>query len=135
MTSINLDNTMERTYKNDGQHAEQVFIYTLTGKIVKASNKPAKDGGDFEDIQIKSQKASICRGTDLKAHLAEDGAKRYAYVTKDFAKAYIMDRTEYTDFIENFGAVTRESAKNGGHEKIRLRAESQKMREWLGERA
>lgn len=135
MTSITIDNTMPRTYKNNGQHAEQVFIYTLTGQIVKASNLPASAGGDFQDIQIKSQKATVCRGTDIIEHLKHDGAKRYAYVNKDFTIAYIMEKTEYIKFVENFAIVTRESDKNGGHTKLRLKAESEKMREWLSENA
>ena len=88
MTTIKLNNTIERTYKNNGQHAEQV-----------------------------------------------DGANRYAYVTKDFATAYIMDRNEYKEFVSEFGARTHESQKNGGGEKIRLLDESRRMLEWFGARA
>jgi hypothetical protein len=42
-----------------------------------------------------------------------------------------MNRTEYTAFVETFGTVTCESAKNGGHEKIRLGHETAKLLEWL----
>ena len=131
MTTIQLRNEIERQYKNNGQHAEQVMRFTLTGEIVKADNKPFTMGGDVFDIQIKSAKATVCKGTDLNAYLDLDGAKRYAYVTKDFSTAYIMDRNEWTDFVKDFGYITRESQKNGGREKIQLLDESKRMREWF----
>ena len=134
MTTITLNNNIERTYKNNGQHAEQVIRFTLTGEICKADNLRHDLGGDVLDIQVKSAKASVCRGRDLDAYLAVDGAHRYAYVTKDFATAYIMNRDEYKEFVHEFGYITRESTKNGGREKIQLLDESKRMREWFAER-
>ncbi len=134
MTHISLLK-IERTYKNNGQHAEQVMRFTLTGEICKADNLRHDLGGDVLDIQVKSAKASVCKGYDLDAYLAVDGASRYAYVTKDFETAYIMNRNEYKNFVENFGTKTRESQKNGGGEKIRLLDESERMINWLKERA
>ena len=46
-----------------------------------------------------------------------------------------MSRQEYIDFVKAFGIVTRESEKNGGAEKTRLKHESKEMLEWLEERA
>ena len=134
MTTIKLNNTIERQYKNNGQHAEQVMRFTLTGEIVKADNKPHDLGGDVLDIQIKSAKATVCRGHDIKAYLEMDGANRYAYVTSDFATAYVMDKAEYIEFVNEFGYKTRESQKNGGREKIQLLGESKRMLEWFGAR-
>lgn len=122
---------IERTYKNNGQHAEQVARFTLTGVIEKADNKPAEQGGDCGDIQIKSARATVCKGNDIRKHLENDGANRYGYVTKDFDLMFLMNRTEYTEFVDKFGTLTRESEKNGGAEKIRLKSESRAMREWL----
>lgn len=130
MTTINLL-PIAREYKNNGQHAEQVFRFTLTGELTKADNLRHDLGADCLDIQIKSARATVCKGTDLDAYLAMDAAKRYAYVTSDFAKAYVMDRAEWKAFATRFGTVTRESAKNGGSEKIRLGHETNEMREWL----
>jgi hypothetical protein len=135
MEKITLNTNIERTYKNNGQHAEQVIRFTLTGEICKADNLRHDLGGDVLDIQVKSAKASVCKGYDLDAYLAVDGANRYAYVTKDFGTAYIMSRNEYKDFVNEFGTKTRESAKNGGGEKIRLLDESRRMLEWFGARA
>ena len=130
MTTINLL-PIAREYKNNGQHAEQVFRFTLTGELAKADNLRHDLGADCLDIQIKSARATVCKGTDLDTYLAMDAAKRYAYVTADFTKAYVMDRTEWKAFATRFGTVTRESSKNGGSEKIRLGHETNEMREWL----
>lgn len=130
MTHITLKH-IARTYKNNGQHKEQVARFTLTGEIVKADNKPYYMGGDIGDLQVKSSKASICKGTDLRAHIANDGASRYGYVDDACKVMYILSKTEYIEFVEQFGYITKDSEKNGGAEKIRLKAESRKMIEWL----
>ena len=134
MTHISLAN-IARTYKNNGQHAEQVARYTLTGELAKADNKPFTAGGDCGDSQIKSARATVCHGRDIKAHIAMDGAKRYGYVTADFSTMYLMSADEYEQFVNLFGTLTRESAKNGGAEKMRLKSESREMMEWLQARA
>ena len=130
MTTITMA-TIERTYKNNGQHAEQTFRYTMSGVICKADNKPSTMGGDYADIQIKSARATICKGNDIERHLAEDKAERYAYVTADFKTAYIMSKVEYLTFATLFATLTRESQANGGAEKMRFKSESKAMLEWL----
>ena len=126
---------LPRQYKINGQHAEQVARYTLTGKVCKADNKPFTAGGDCGDIQIKSARATICRGTDIKAHIAIDGAKRYGYVNASFTVMYLMNADEWLEFASLFGTKDRESRKNGGAVKMRLKAESKEMTEWLRARA
>lgn len=133
MTTMTLA-TIARTYTNNGQHAEQVVRFTITGMLAKADCTPATVCGDCGDLQIKSARATICKGTDLDAHLATDAATRYAYVVKDFSMAYIMSKSEYREFASRFGTVTRESDKNGGTEKLRFGKESRAMREWLAGR-
>ena len=121
-----------RTYKINGQHAEQTARFALTGKIEKADNRPFTMGGDCGNIQIKSARATICKGTDIKAHLDRDPAEFYGYVTEDFKTMVIMTKTEYWDFCREFGATDRESKKNGGAVKMRFGKETKKMKEWLG---
>lgn len=128
-------NPCERIYKNHGQQAEIVFKYTMTGKIEKADKTPFHVRGDYMDIQIKSARATICQGINIDKHLQADAANRYAYVINDFSIAYIMNKAEYKQFVEEFGTITRESSKNGGAEKIRLKQENAKMAEWLAVRA
>lgn len=135
MDKLALNNSIERQYKNNGQHAEQVIRFTLTGEIQKADNLPHNLGGDVLDIQVKSAKATVCKGYDIDAYLALDGASRYAYVTKDFSTAYIMSREEYREFVNEFASKTRESTKNGGGEKLQLLTESKRMVEWFAARS
>lgn len=125
---------IERTYKNNGQHAEQVARFTLTGEIAKADNKAHDLASDCLNYQIKSARATVCKGTDLKAYLDTDASTAYIYVTANFENAYIMSRAEYEEFISEFGTVTRESTKNGGATKIRLGHETNKMLAWFAER-
>ena len=134
MTTIQLKE-ITRQYKNNGQHAEQVARYTLTGEICKADNKPFTAGGDCMDIQIKSARATVCKGTDIKAHIAMDGANRYGYVNASFNIMYLMNADEWLEFTSYFGTVTRESKANGGAINIRLQAEGRGMTEWLRARA
>ena len=130
MTTITLK-TITRTYKNNGQHAEQVVRFTLTGEICKADNVPFTAGGDCGDIQVKSARATICHGSDIAAHVAMDAATTYVYVLADFSTAYIMTPAEYIAFASRFGTPTRESSKNGGGLKIRFGHETKAMLEWL----
>ena len=127
MEKITLEK-IERMYKNNGQHKEQIFRYTLTGKIYKADNL---QGADLWDIQVKSSKASICKGTDYVTFIQNDVANRYAYVIDTCDIAYIMNKQEYTEFVRMFSYVTVDSGKNNGHEKIRLKQENKAMIQWL----
>ena len=129
MKKMNLT-PIERTYTNNGQHLEQTFRFNLTGNIEKADNIAHDKGTDFGNYSIKSARATVCKGTDINAYLDTDKATEFVYITKDLT-AYIMNRTEYTAFVETFGTVTCESAKNGGHLKTRLGHETTKMLEWL----
>ena len=134
MKKIILVENFSRQYKNNGQHMEQWTRYTLTGEITKADNLDHTKGGDCMGYQIKSARATVCKGTDIRAYLATDGATAYIYATAN-GIAYTMDKAEYIEFVEIFGTITRESSKNGGAEKIRLKSESSALLAYLEERA
>jgi len=134
MKTIKLE-TIERTYKNNGQHAEQVARYTLTGKIEKADNLPFWAGADVGTIQIKSSRATVCKGLNVVEHINADAAMEYGYVSADFSTLYIMSVDEYLEFVTYFGTVTNESPKNGRAVKIRLKTENRMMKEWLRRKA
>ena len=125
--------TYLNNYTNHGQNAEQSVRYTLTGVIEKADNIAHDKGADCMHYQIKSARATICKGTDIKAYIEQDKATAFIYATKD-GQAYIMTVEEYIEFVTVFGTVTRESSKNGGAEKIRLKSESVALLEYLNER-
>lgn len=120
-------------YRNHGQDAEQSVRFTLTGEIAKADNLRYDLGADCLNYQIKSARATVCKGTDLNAYLDRDASTAYIYATAD-GIAYVMDRFEYTAFVDAFGTITADSAKNGGASKIRLRHETPAMLEWLASR-
>lgn len=119
-------------YKNHGQNAEQSVRFTLTGEICKADNVPHHMGSDVLNFQVKSARATVCKGTDIQAYLDMDASEAYIYADKQ-GTAYIMNRVEYTTFITLFGTQTRESSRNGGGAKIRLKDETKAMMAWLRE--
>ena len=134
MTHFYLNPNFVRQYKNNGQHMEQWTRFTLTGEIAKADNLAHNLGADCLGYQIKSARATVCKGTDIRAYLATDMATEYIYATAE-GIAYVMTRVEYIEFVEMFGTVTRESSANGGAEKIRLKSESVALLTYLAERA
>lgn len=121
-------------YKNNGQRLEQIARFNLTGEIAKADNKKFTECGDCNGFQIKSARATICKGTDLAAHIENDAAIGYIYITAELV-AYTMSKAEYLEFATQFATLTRESAKNGGAEKLRFKSESKALLEWLKARA
>lgn len=123
-----------RQYKNNGQHMEQWTRYTLTGEIAKADNLEHNAGTDCLTYQIKSARATVCKGTDIRAYLATDKATEYIYATAT-GIAYVMSQVEYIEFVEMFATVTRESASNGGAVKTRLKSESVALLTYLEQRA
>lgn len=133
MTYFHLADNFTRQYKNNGQNAEQWVRFTLTGKVEKADNIAHNLGTDCLNYQIKSARATVCKGTNLIAYIEEEIATEFIYATQN-GLAYIMNKTEYLEFVTEFGTVTRESEKNGGTEKIRLKSESVALLAYLAER-
>ena len=121
-------------YRNHGQDAEQSVRFALTGELVNADNLKHSLSADCLNFQIKSARATVCKGTDLKAYLDLDAATAYIYAAND-GTAYVMDRAEYEQFCTEFGSIQADSRKNGGDLKIRLKIESKAMTEWLRQRA
>jgi len=101
-------------------------------------------GSDIEinglNISVKASGASLmsggkCIGCNTfegiwRRYYKRTHSNTWAYITKDFV-AFLMDKKEFSKFIHSFGYLDRESSKNGGHKKIKLRNESKTMRTWL----
>lgn len=121
-------------YTNHGQNAEQSIRKVLTGEVAKADNVAHDKGTDCLTYQIKSARATVCKGTDIRAYLETDMATEYIYGTND-GIAYVMSRTEYIEFVEIFATIGRESTRNGGATKMRLKSESRALLAYLEERA
>jgi len=139
-----------REYANNGLHKEQWLAYVLTGVHRKADNKPFSDGGDIGLIQVKSSRATICKGDTLNAiydHMSVDKAEVFAYVCDDMRTVYYMTRSEYVEFVLEFASVVADSSgrrgsshghggSNGGGLKIKLKTcaesdKSRKMYKWF----
>lgn len=134
--------TIERTYANNGQHAEQTLAYTLTNEIRKHDKVRFDMGSDIPEyhMSVKSPKASLMSGnlcnSDTKEGIIKEFIERsaslcFAYVTADFATAYVMNPTEFAEFCMLFAGMSRESSRNGGKAKVQIYAESAKMMMWL----
>ena len=130
---VNTLKTMTRTYKNNGQHCEQRFAYTMTGEMVKADNH--KGGADVLNYQVKSFRATVCKGENLDNFFTEYAeAERIAFVDDEANLWYDLSKEEFRQFIGQFAELTRESAKNGGTAKYRLNRQYRQQREWLRDR-
>jgi hypothetical protein len=119
-------------YKNHGQDAEQSVRFTLTGEILKADNLRHDLGADCLNYQIKSARATVCKGADLETYLNLDASTAYIYADNN-GTAWVMSREEYSLFCKEFVTATNESPANGGGAKLRLKSESSKMMAWLRE--
>jgi hypothetical protein len=128
-------------YSNNGMQKEIEFIFTVSGEIKKHDNIAYNKGSDYQNTSIKASGFSLASGLkakdfngQIKEYFENVHSNEFAYVTNDYI-AYIMNKEEFKEFLINFSTLTRESTKNGGMAKIRARKESQKMRDWLSERA
>lgn len=141
MTAVIIDASFPRNYKNFGQYAEQALAYTLTGEIRKADGMPFYAGSDIPDfnMSVKSSGFTLASGRqnvgDTFDEKVDDFMNRvhsdkFAYVSQEL-KAYIMNKTEFRQFIYTFCYMGMDSMKNGGLKKIQCLKESKKMKKWL----
>lgn len=136
--------TIERTYKNFGKHAEQALAYTLTGEIRKADCVPYNVDSDIPEyhMSVKSRgfslmSGNLCRAQDFEGivnqYMGEVASKCVAYVAQNMV-AYVMDMEEFREFLYLSCGLCRESTRNGGRIKVKMRSESKKVLAWLNER-
>lgn len=95
-------------------------------------------------ISIKASAFTLMSGTLCEGIEDFDGiwnlyesrvhSDTFAYITADFT-VYEMSLNEFKSFVYAFAHTERESEKNGGAMKIRLRKESGKMLRWLADMA
>ena len=93
-----------------------------------------------QHISVKSSGATLMSGNMCEGETTFDGiwnvyarnthSNTWAYITLD-RHVYEMNMTEFEKFLRAFARTERESEKNGGQMKIRLRKESKKMLAWL----
>ena len=128
MNRLTTDN--RRVYKNNGQEAERLFALTLTGENRKADNH--KGGADVGIYQVKSFRATVCKGYDIEQIKVEyANAERFAFVDIEEEVWYDLSVEQFVEFAKQFKELTRESKSNGGKEKIRLNRRINEQRAWL----
>lgn len=109
---------------NKGEAVEWRVGYEKTGVPNQRNNKPATEGGDVGDWQVKSPKASLAK---------VDNCKGYIFGFADTDYYYEMSREEFEEFLQEFSYTDYDSRSKKA--KIRIKNDSQKMRKWLKERA
>ena len=95
-------------------------------------------------MSVKASAFSLMSGNLCEGRTTFDGiwelyaskvhSNTFVYGTQD-GIAYEMNLDEFKQFVYTFCSLDRESKKNGGKVKIKCRKESQKMLNWLEERA
>jgi len=125
-----LDTTIRTPYdnKNSGQRLEYLARLAIIGKACKADNLPASKGADIGTIQLKSNRATVCNGSNLEKAMQADKATMYGYIAKD-GTMYLLNPAEYRDLVLHFSRIEKASERSRQREpeSIRLKYESRKM--------
>ena len=141
--------TIERlTHRNAGIAREWALCRYYKVERTAHDALPYDKGSDLDaagkHISIKASAFTLMSGNLCEGIEDFDGiwslyesrvhSDTFAYITEDF-KVYEMTLSEFKRFVYAFGRTERESEKNGGAMKIRLRKESGKMLRWLADEA
>ena len=120
------------------------YMVTRTSHDSLAYDKGSDLDANGKHISIKASAFTLMAGCLCEGLTAFDDiwnlyasrvhSDTFAYVTEDY-RVYEMSLAEFKQFVYEFGRTERESAKNGGAVKIRLRKESGKMLKWLADKA
>lgn len=130
---------INRTYTNNGQHAQQVVDFTLTGNIRKADNHKWDADSDIPELNMSVKSARFTLAYSLNGETKEEKIADYfnrvkstswAYMTNE-GVIYIMNRVEFYAFLMFCTALQKSSSSNGGHYTIKQNHETQKIRDWL----
>lgn len=128
-----------RTYSNNGQHAQQVVDFTLTGNIRKADNHKWDAESDIPELNMSVKSARFTLAYALNGETKEEKIADYfnrvkstswAYMTNE-GDIYIMNKIEFYAFLMFCTNLQRMSSSNGGHYTIKQNHETNKIREYL----
>lgn len=137
-------NSIKRQYKNNGQHAEQLADYALTGQVRKADRLAFDKGSDIPELDASVKSARFTLASTLEGETLEEQLKDYfsrtaskitVYVSLELETAFLMDMEEFRTFLETFCKLQRSSSKSGGKQVVRMGTETKKVQAWLLERA
>ena len=148
MKTANIRNFVPENVNNAGIAREWAYCSYVGVQRTKHDASPYYADSDVNvgdaHISLKASKftlmsGNLCEGlTDFDAIWAlyehKTHSNTFVYVDADYT-AYEMNMVEFKTFVYTFCHIERESEKNGGAYKIRCKAESKKMLQWLSERA
>lgn len=126
-----------RTYTKKGERAEVLCAYTTDKLVITPDhNTPFYEAGDYRsavygEVQVKSARATVCEGYNIKAHIAKDAANTYAYVVDSEEYVILLTPQEWERFLEEW-AFEAASSKDG-RPIMRLPKETELMRMCLDE--
>lgn len=142
--------TIEKlNHKNAGIAREWALCRHYMITRTTHDNLPYDKGSDLDTtdgkhISIKASGFTLMAGSLCEGRETFDGiwslyesrvhSDTFAYVTADYT-VYEMNIVEFKQFVYTFATTARESEKNGGAMKIRLRKETIKMLKWLADKA
>lgn len=144
MTTFNINDFITGYGKTEGDKREFALCAYYGIIRTKHDSKPYTTDSDIEiegmNISVKAGGASLMSGKLCEGCKTFEGIWRrfrrnvhsdtFAYVTSDFT-VYMMSIDEFSKFIHAFAYLDRESTKNGGGIKIKIKNESGKMLRWL----
>ena len=131
--------TINRTYKNNGQHSQQTVDFTLTGQLRKADNHKWNIESDIPELNMSVKADRFTLASDLMGETLSQKISDYfnrtastswAYLTNE-GQIYIMNQIEFHMFLMLFCTLEKDSTKNGGKIKVRFAHETAKVRKWL----
>ena len=131
--------SINRTYRNNGLHAQQVVDYTLTGQVRKADNRKWNETSDIPELLMSVKADRFTLASDLVGETicekVDDYFNRVASVNWAYlannGTIYIMNRSEFKAFLLRFAKLEKDSTKNGGRMKVRFPHETEMVRQWL----
>lgn len=126
------------TAKKQADRKEDDFRFAMTGICTnKHDSLRFNAASDVFDYSIKTSHASLpstLQGETIAEKLADmfnrDHANKWVYISNSNV-AYIMNKVEFTAFVNEFGRLEKDSQKNGGQMKVRILRESGRMLAWL----
>jgi len=143
--NVTLLKELETELKGNAGQVRELAYATICGESGhKFDNVPYNRGSDVNaghrHISVKSSKFTLMSGSLCEGRTSFDAiwnlysmkvaSNEWTYITKD-GTAYEMNKDEFKSFVYEFCGLEKESAKNGGAYKIRCKAESKKMLQWL----
>lgn len=142
MEKINSQKSIIPQQQNEyfGIYAER-YTAIITDTILSwhFSNTPFDKGSDIDPLNLSVKSARFTLATNLQGDTREEKIQdffnrvhstAFAYVARN-GDIYIMNATEFQEFVVLFTSLQKASKKNGGQVVVRAKSETKKMIQWF----